>query len=108
MNDLRNSVQLIGDLGKNVDFKQLENGNALARVSISTREVFKNGKGEKKVDLQWHNLVGWGKVAEIMQVLFAKGKKVAVKGKLRHRSYEDKEGITRFQSEVVVSEFMLL
>ncbi len=108
MNDLRNSVQLIGDLGKNVDFKQLENGNALARVSIGTKEVFKNSKGEKKVDLQWHNLVGWGKVAEIMQVLFEKGKKVAVKGKLRHRTYEDKEGKVCYLSEVVVNEFMLL
>ncbi|MEZ5043081.1 MAG: single-stranded DNA-binding protein [Saprospiraceae bacterium] len=108
MNDLSNSVQLIGDLGRNVDFKKLENGNSLARVSISTKEVFKNSKGEKMVEQQWHNLVGWGKVAEIMEVLLEKGKKVAVKGKLRHRTYEDKEGKTRYQSEVVVSEFMLL
>lgn len=108
MNNLRNRVQLIGNLGKDVEFKKLENGNAIARVPIATKEVVKNKKGEKVVDVQWHYLVGWGKVAEIMQVLLKKGKEVAVQGKLTHRTYEDNEGTKRFLSEVVVSEFMLI
>ena len=108
MNNLRNNVQLIGNLGKDVDFKQLGNGNAIARVSIATKEVYKKTDGEKQVDTQWHQLVGWGKVAEIMQVLLTKGKEVAIKGKLSHRSYIDKYGEKRFRSEVVVSEFMLM
>ena len=108
MNNLRNKVQLIGNLGKDVEFKQLKGGNAIARVTIATKEVYKNPKGEKAVDVQWHNLVGWGKVAEMMQVLHKKGKEVAVQGKLTHRSYEDKDGQKRYISEVIVEEFMPL
>lgn len=108
MNQLRNSVQLIGHLGKDVDFKELDNGGSIARASIVTKEIQKHSNGERIVELQWHNLVGWGKIAEIMQVLLKKGKEVAVQGKLQHRSYEDKEGIKRYTSEVVVQEFMLL
>ncbi|MCB0547035.1 MAG: single-stranded DNA-binding protein [Phaeodactylibacter sp.] len=108
MNNLRNKVQLIGNLGKDVEFKQLKDGNAIARVTIATKDVYRNPKGEKVVDVQWHNLVGWGRVAEIMQVLLKKGKEVAVQGKLTHRSYEDKSGQKRFISEVIVEEFMPL
>ena len=74
MNNLRNKVQLIGNLGKDIEWKQLENGNSIARATIATKEVYKNTEGEKVVDVQWHNLVGWGKVAEIMNVLLKKGK----------------------------------
>ncbi len=108
MNNLRNKVQLIGSLGKDVDFKELKDGNSIARVTNATTEVYQNAQGEKVVDVQWHNLVGWGRIAEIMQVLLKKGKQVAVQGKLTHRSYEDKEGQKRFISEVVVNEFMPL
>ncbi len=108
MNNLRNKVQLIGSLGKDVEFKQLKDGNAIARVTIATRDVYKNPHGEKVVDIQWHNLVGWGRIAEIMQVMLKKGKQVAVQGKLTHRSYEGNDGQKRFISEVVVSEFIPL
>lgn len=106
MNNLRNKVQLIGNLGREVDFKRLDDGKAIARVTLATKEVYRNPAGEKVVDVQWHNLVGWGKVAEIMQVLLKKGKEVAVQGKLSHRSYENKQGERRHISEVIVSEFM--
>ena len=108
MNNLRNNVQLIGNLGKDVEYKQLDNGNAIARVSIATKEVYRKNDGEKQVDTQWHQLVAWGKVAEIMQVVLKKGKEVAVKGKLSHRSYTDRNGERKYRSEVVVSEFMLM
>ena len=108
MNNLRNKVQLIGNLGKDVEYKQLQDGNAIARATIATKEVYKNSKGEKVIDVQWHNLVGWGRVAEFMQVLLKKGKQVAVQGKLAHRSYEDKKGQKRYISEVIVSEFIPL
>jgi single-strand DNA-binding protein len=108
MNQLRNKVQLIGNLGKDVDFKKLESGQTLARVSLATKDVFKNHKGEKIVDTQWHTLVGWGKTAENMNVFLKKGKQVAINGQLRHRTYEDKEGVKKYVSEIWVSEFMLL
>jgi len=106
MNQLRNHVQLIGNLGKDVELKQLKGGKAIARAVIATKEIYRNPQGEKVVDVQWHNLVGWGKVAEIMPVLLKKGKQVAVQGKLAHRSFEDKNGQKRYISEVIVSEFM--
>jgi len=106
MNNLRNKVQLIGNLGKDIEWKQLDNGNSIARATIATKEIYKNADGEKVVDVQWHNLVGWGKVAEIMNVILKKGKEVAVQGKLTHRTYEDKDGQKRYISEVIVSEFM--
>ncbi len=106
MNNLRNHVQLIGNLGKEIEFKQLGEGKSIARATIATREVFKNKNGEKVVDVQWHNLVGWDSIAEIMQVLLKKGKQVAVQGKLAHRTFEGKDGRKRYVSEVIVSEFM--
>ncbi|TXB63143.1 single-stranded DNA-binding protein [Phaeodactylibacter luteus] len=106
MNNLRNHVQLIGNLGKDVEFRKLDNGKAIARATIATKEVFRNSKGEKVVDVQWHNLVGWDSIAEIMQVLLKKGKQVAVQGKLSHRSFESKDGNRRHISEIIVSEFM--
>lgn len=108
MTNLSNSVQLIGNLGRDAEFKQMESGKKLAKVSIATKDIYKSKEGEKVVDVQWHNLIGWDKVAENMQVYFKKGKSVAVKGKLIHRSYEDKEGQKRYLSEVMVREFMLL
>lgn len=108
MNHLQNRVQLIGNLGKDVEFKQLENGNAIARVTIATKEIYKNAQGDKKIDTEWHYLVGWGKIAEIMHVLFKKGRKVAIEGKLTHRYMDAPNGQVQRFSEVVVNEFMLM
>lgn len=108
MNNLRNKVQLIGNLGRDVEFKQLDNGNALAKVTIATKEVYRNPEGEKIEDVQWHYLVGWGKVAEIMHSIMKKGQEVAVQGKLAHRSYEDGQGQKKYISEVIVHEFLAL
>ncbi|GJM36192.1 MAG: single-stranded DNA-binding protein [Saprospiraceae bacterium] len=108
MQQLINKVQLIGSLGKDVEFKDLGNGNAIARVSMATKEFYNTKDGVRKMDLQWHNLVAWGRVAEIMNVMLQKGKRIVVTGKLAHRTYEDKDGTKRFLSEVVVSEFHLM
>ena len=108
MNNLRNSVRLIGYLGKDPETKKLEGGNSLARVSLATKEVRKDKEGEKVEDTQWHQIIGWGKTAELMETLLKKGKQVAINGKLVHRTFEDKNGIKRTISEVVVSEFMLM
>ncbi|MEM9821795.1 MAG: single-stranded DNA-binding protein [Bacteroidota bacterium] len=108
MNQLKNSVQLIGHLGKNPEVKQLEEGKMVAKVSIATTDVYKNGKGEKVIETQWHNLIGWGRIAERMEKYLNKGNEVVIQGKLTHRTYEDKEGITRNYSEVVINEFMKL
>jgi len=101
MNTLRNKVQLIGNLGKDPEIINLESGKTLAKFAIATNESYKNSKGEKVTDTQWHNIVAWGKTAEIVEKYVGKGKEVAIEGKLTTRSWEDKDGIKRYITEVV-------
>ena len=101
-------MQLIGNLGRDPEVVELGNGKKLAKVSIATSEFFKNDKGEKVQETQWHNLVAWGNVAENFGKILKKGNEIAVRGKLAHRSYEDKEGQTKYISEIIVNEFVKL
>ena len=108
MNTLRNKVQLIGHVGNAPEIVNLESGKKLAKFSIATNESYKNAKGEKITDTQWHNVVAWGKTAELVENYVPKGKEVGVEGKLTSRSYEDKDGIKRYITEVVCNELLLL
>ena len=108
MNSLRNSVQLIGHLGSNPEVKKLEKGATLASVNIATNEAYKNAKGEYENQTTWHRLVGWNLMAERMEKAMFKGREIAVRGKLVNRSYDDKNGIKRYVTEVSVTDFELL
>jgi single-strand DNA-binding protein len=108
MNTLRNKVQLIGNLGNDPEIINLESGKTLAKFSIATNESYKNASGEKVTDTQWHNVVAWGKTAEIIEKYVTKGKEVAIEGKLTSRSYETKEGEKRYVTEVVCNELLML
>ncbi len=107
MNTLRNRVQLIGNLGKKPEIVNLESGKKLAKFSIATNETYRDAKGEKITNTEWHNLVAWGKTAEIAEMFLDKGKEVAIIGKLSNRSYEDKEGNKKYITEIIVSEIMM-
>jgi single-strand DNA-binding protein len=106
MNTLRNSVRLVGNLGMDPDVKNLDNNKKLARLSIATNESYKNDKGEKIVDTQWHSLILWGAQAKLAEDYLKKGDEVAIEGKLATRSYTDKDGNKRYVTEVVVNEFL--
>ena len=108
MKNLRNSVQLIGNLGMNPEVKTLESGSTVANFSIATSDRYKNKEGEQIEDTTWHNLVAWGKTAEIAEKYLKKGKQVAVEGKLTSRTYEAKDGTKRYVSEILVNEILLL
>jgi len=108
MSALRNKVLLIGNVGKTPEIKTFDEGKKLANFSIATNEFYKNKQGEKVQDTQWHNLVAWGKTADIVENFLEKGREVAIEGKLTSRSYEDKDGVKRYITEVVVSELVLL
>ena len=108
MNTLRNKVQLIGNLGNDPEIINLESGKLIAKFSIATNESYKNATGEKVVDTQWHNIVAFGKVAEIIEKYITKGKEVAVEGKLTTRTWEDKDGMKRYTTEVVCNELLML
>jgi|SRR5687767_2330438 len=105
---LKNKVQLIGNLGTKPEIKNTENGKKLAQFNVATHESYRNAKGEKVTETQWHRVIAWGKVAEIAEKYLDKGKEVAIEGKLINRSYTDKEGNKKYISEVQVNEFLLL
>ncbi len=108
MNTLRNKVQLIGNLGNNPEVITLESGKKLAKFSIATNDSYKNASGEKITDTQWHNVIAWNKTAEIVEKYLTKGNEIAVEGKLTSRSYENKEGIKKYITEIVVNELLML
>ncbi len=108
MNALKNKVQLIGNLGNKPEIIVLDSGKKLAKFSLATNETYKNSKGEKITDTQWHNIIAWNKTAEIIESYLDKGNEVAIEGKLTSRSYETNEGEKRYVTEVVCNEILML
>lgn len=108
MNNLRNSVNLIGNLGMDPEIKELENGKKLARFSIATNELYKDSEGNKKKETAWHQVVAWDGNATIAEKYLKKGREVALQGRLSHRSYEDKNGQQKYITEIIVNEILLL
>ena len=108
MSTLRNNVQLIGNVGNAPEIRNLESGKKVASFSIATNEFYKNANGDKVKSTQWHNIIAWGKTAEIIESYVDKGKEIAIDGKLTSRSYETQEGEKRYVSELVASEILLL
>lgn len=105
---LKNKVQLIGNLGQNPEIKTLDGGKKLAKFSIATNEAYRNANGEKVVETQWHNLVAFGKLAEIIEKYITKGSEVAVEGKLTYHTYNDKDGVKKYFTEIQVNELLML
>jgi len=108
MNAIKNKVQLIGNLGNVPEIKNTDNGKKLARFSIATDETYHNAKGEKVTETTWHNLVAWGKLADVAEKYLHKGTEIIIEGKLINRSYNDKEGNKKYISEVQVNEMLML
>lgn len=107
MNTMKNKVQLIGHVGANPEIKTLDGGKKLARISIATNETYTNANGEKVTETQWHNVIAWGKTAEIAEKLFGKGMEVLIDGKLINRSYTDKDGNKKYITEVQANELLV-
>ena len=108
MNALKNKVQLIGNLGNAPEVRNTESGKKLVRFSIATNESYRNAIGEKVTETQWHNLIAWGKVADIAEKYLTKGSEVAIEGKLMNNNYTDKDGNKRYSTEIQVHELLLL
>ncbi len=108
MNNLKNRVQLIGHLGMDPEIKTLESGKKLAKFSLATNDHYKNAKGEKIEETEWHNIIAWNKTAELVESFLAKGKEVAIEGKLTSRSWDDANGNKKYITEVVCNEILFL
>ena len=105
---LKNKVQLIGNLGNTPEVRNTESGKKLARFSVATNETYRNAKGEKVTETQWHNIIAWGSVAGIVEKYLTKGSEVALEGKLVNRNYTDKEGNKKYITEIQVNDLLML
>ncbi len=108
MNAPVNKVQLIGHLGGNPEIKTLDKGSKMARMRLATNESYRDAKGNRIDNTQWHNLVAWEGKAEFAEKYLAKGKYLLVEGRLVHREYTDKEGLKRQSTEVRITDILLL
>src|SRR6201992_1392688 len=102
-----NKVILVGHLGKNPDIRYLEGGVSVVSFPLATSETF-NKDGRKVEQTEWHNIVMWRGLADVAAKFLQKGKLVYIEGKLRTRSFEDKEGVKKYTTEVVAENFTLL
>ena len=108
MKNLKNSVRLIGNLGKDPEVRVFESGSKKVSFNLATNYTYKNDKGEKVIDTQWHHLVMWGKLADIAEKYLKKGHEIAVEGRLVHREYEDSAGEKKYFTEINVGELLML
>ena len=108
MTNLKNTVKLIGHLGKDPEVRTFESGKKKAFFTLATTESYRNQKGENVSDTQWHNIVMWGKLADEAGQSLKKGSEVSIEGKLVHRVYETKTGDKRYITEVNANEMSML
>lgn len=108
MSSVKNSVRLIGNLGKAPEAKSFENGKKVVKTSMATSEKYTDSAGLPQTETTWHNLVFWNRSAEIAEKYLDKGDKIAIEGKIRSYTFTDKEGNKRFMNEIVVSNFEML
>ena len=103
-----NKVILVGNLGKDPDVRYLDNGVAVANFSLATTENYKNKAGERVSQTEWHNIVLWRGLAEVAEKYLKKGASVYVEGKIKTKKWEDNEGNTRYNTEILVDNMTML
>jgi single-strand DNA-binding protein len=108
MSNFRNHVQLIGNVGEDPKITLLDRGRKVARFPMATNEYYTNNQGEKIQNTDWHQVVAWGKTADILEKYTAKGSEIGVQGKIKTRSYTTEDGNQRYVTEIVADEVLLL
>ena len=103
-----NKVLLIGNLGKDPEVRYTASGTAVASFSLATSEKFKNKEGEWEERTEWHNVILWGRLAEIAGEYLGKGKTVYIEGRLQTRKWQDKDGKDRYTTEIVGEKMQML
>lgn len=103
-----NKVILVGNVGKDPELRHLDNERTVARFSLATSESYKNKNGEKITNTEWHNIVAWRGLAELAGKYIKKGTQIYVEGKIRYRSWDDKDGNKRYTTEIDADTIQLL
>ncbi len=108
MNTLKNRVNLIGNLGMDPEIKTTETGKKFVRFTLATSESYKNNEGKKIEETTWHNIVMWNGLADIAGQYLKKGGQVAIEGRIVYRTYEDKNKVTKYTTEIVANDMLML
>ncbi len=108
MNSLKNKAILIGNLGQDPETKTTESGKKVTNFTLATEDGFKNSDGQRVSETTWHNIVAWNGLAEIAGKYLKKGRQVAVEGRIVYRSYEDKMGVKKYMTEIVLNDLIML
>lgn len=108
MNALRNRVALIGNLGQDPEIKTTDSGKKVTHFTLATNDSFKNAEGQTIKETTWHNIVAWNGLAETAGKFLKKGKEVAVEGRIVYKTFEDKKGVTKNVTEIVLTDLLLL
>ena len=103
-----NKVILIGNVGNDPEVKYIKENVPVARFSLATTESYKDKNGERVSNTEWHNIVVWRGLATVVEKYVKKGSKLYIEGKLTHRKYEDKEGQTKYYTEIVCRDMTML
>lgn len=103
-----NKAILIGNLGQDPELRYTPGGKAVCSFSLATTERWTGQDGQKNESTTWHNIVAWGRQAEVIKEYLSKGRQVYIEGRIDNRSYEDKEGVKKYRSEVVVQNFQFI
>lgn len=103
-----NKVQLIGRLGKDPEIKHTNDNIPVAKFSLATTDTYKDKSGQKQESTEWHNIVCWRHQAEFAEKYLSKGKQIYIEGKIRTRSWDDKEGVKRYTTEINVENLIIL
>jgi single-strand DNA-binding protein len=103
-----NKVILVGNLGKDPEVRYLEGGVAVAKFPLATSESYKGKDGNRVDQTEWHNVVLWRGLAEVAEKYLHKGSSVYIEGKIRTRSWDDKEGNKRYSTEIVADQMTML
>lgn len=105
LHNVKNSIQIVGHVGKDIILTSFENGNKKAIAIVATNEIYTEKNGEKVKQTVWHKVIAWGKKADELALSFKKGTKVAIHGKLANKTYTDSKGTTRCVTEILATEF---
>jgi len=103
-----NKVILIGNLGQDPELKYMPNGDAVCNFTMATTDSWKNRDGEQQDRTEWHRIVAFRRLAEICGEYLKKGKQVFIEGKIRTRSWDDKDGVKRYTTEILADQMTML
>jgi len=108
MTQIRNQVNLIGFVGRDPDYKLFENGSKLARFSMATSERYKNQQDEWVEKTQWHNIIAWGKLADVASQHLEKGSEAAITGKIQYRVFDGSDGQKKYYTEILADQILVV